>query len=189
MVRIGKRILEIPDGVEVKVEDGKVAVKGPKGVLIQSYNPAVSVKIDGNKVLTLCEARDPRSRALHGLYNSLIKNMLDGVTRGFEKTLELIGIGYRAAMQGKKLQIQIGYSHPVEVDPPEGISFEVEGATKIKVKGVDRQKVGQVAAEIRSVREIEPYKGKGIKYLGEVVRRKAGKAAKAAAGAGAAAGG
>lgn len=185
MGRIGKRILEVPGGVEVKVEDGKIMVKGPKGTLIQVYNPVVEVRSEGNRVLTLCEAEDQRLRALHGLYNSLIKNMIEGVTKGFEKKLELIGIGYRAMMQGKKLQIQIGYSHPIEVEPPEGIAFEVEGATKIKVKGIDRQRVGEVAAEIRLIREVEPYKGKGIKYAGEVVRRKAGKAAKAAGAVGA----
>jgi large subunit ribosomal protein L6 len=182
MARIGKRVLSLPKGVEVKVADGKVEVKGPLGRLVQGYNPVVEVKIEGDKISTLCEDRDTRSRALHGLYNSLIKNMIDGVTRGFEKNLELSGVGYRALMQGKKLQIQIGYSHPVEIDPPEGISFAVDGATRIKVKGIDRQMVGKVAAEIRLVRQVEPYKGKGIKYAGEAVRRKAGKAAKAAAG-------
>lgn len=174
--------MALPKGVEAKIVDGKIQVKGPLGMLTQSYNPVVSVKIEGDKVSTLCEARDTRTRALHGLYNSLIKNMIDGVTRGFEKNLELSGVGYRALLQGKKLQIQIGYSHPVEVDPPDGISFVVEGATRIKVKGIDRQLVGKVAAGIRLVRKVEPYKGKGIKYAGEVVRRKAGKAAKAAAG-------
>jgi len=179
MGRIGKRILEIPSGVEIKIEDGKILVKGPNGTLSQTYKPVVAMKIDGGKISTLCEADDPKARAMHGLYNSLIKNMIDGVTKGFEKKLEMSGVGYRAALQGKKLQIQIGYSHPVEIDPPAGITFELEGATKIKVKGIDRQQVGEMAAEIRRIREVEPYKGKGIKYLGEIVRRKAGKAAKA----------
>jgi len=185
LARIGRRILEIPGGVEVIVEDGKILVKGPKGSLSQSLKPVVSIKIEGNKVSTLCEANDPKARAMHGLYNSLIKNMIDGVTKGFEKNLEMSGVGYRAALQGKKLQIQIGYSHPVEIDPPAGITFELEGATKIKVKGIDRQQVGEVAAEIRRIREVEPYKGKGIKYFGELVRRKAGKAAKAVGATGA----
>ena len=185
MGRIGRRILEIPSGVEIKIEDGKILVKGPKGTLIQPYKPVVTMKIDGGRISTLCEADDPKARAMHGLYNSLIKNMIDGVTKGFEKNLEMSGVGYRAALQGKKLQIQIGYSHPVEVDPPAGITFELEGATKIKVKGIDRQQVGEIAAEIRRIREVEPYKGKGIKYLGERVRRKAGKAAKAVGATGA----
>lgn len=179
MGRIGKRALEIPQGVEVKVEDRKVIVKGPKGTLIQSYLPEVQVKVENNKILTICESDDRKVLALQGLYNSLIKNMLDGVTKGFEKSLDLVGVGYRAQMQGKKLQLQVGYSHPVEVDPPEGITFETEGTTRIKVKGIDKQLVGQVAAEIRKIRKVEPYKGKGIRYVGEVVRRKAGKAAKA----------
>jgi large subunit ribosomal protein L6 len=184
MGRIGRRILEIPAGVEVKVDDGKVTVKGPKGSLVQSYKPVIKIKIEGNKLSTVCEAEDSAARAMHGLYNSLIKNMLDGVTKGFEKNLDLVGVGYRALLQGKKLQLQLGYSHPVEVDPPAGVTFEMEGATRIKIKGVDRQVVGEVAANIRGLREVEPYKGKGIKYVGEVVRRKAGKAAKAVGGAG-----
>ncbi|MBI5078628.1 50S ribosomal protein L6 [Candidatus Saganbacteria bacterium] len=186
MGRIGKRALVIPKGVEVVVEGDKVRIKGPKGSIVQTCNPAVAVKVDEGKVLTLCEGADPASRSLHGLYNSLIKNMLDGVTRGFEKRLELVGVGYRAQVQGKKLQLQLGYSHPLEIDPPAGIGFEVEGATKIKVLGVDRQQVGEVAAKIRGLREVEPYKGKGVRYFGEVVRRKAGKAAKTAVGGGAA---
>ena len=177
-------MLEIPTGVEVKIENGIVLVKGPKGTLTQSYLPIIQIKVENNKVLTLCEAQDRKAAALQGLYNSLIKNMLDGVTKGFEKSLDLVGVGYRAQLQGKKLQLQIGYSHPVEVDPPEGITFETEGATRIKVKGIDRQLVGQVAAQIRKIREVEPYKGKGIRYVGEVVRRKAGKAAKAVGAAG-----
>jgi len=185
MGRIGKRILEIPSGTEVKIEGNKIMVKGPKGALTQTFLPQVQVKVEENKVFTLCESEDRKVLALQGLYNSLIKNMLDGVTKGFEKSLDLVGVGYRAQLQGKKLQLQIGYSHPVEVDPPEGIVFELESPTRVKVKGIDRQLVGQVAAEIRDIRPVEPYKGKGIRYVGEIVRRKAGKAAKAAgAGAG-----
>jgi large subunit ribosomal protein L6 len=179
MGRIGRRILEIPSGTEVKVEGDKIIVKGPKGTLTQTFLPPVQVKVEENKVFTLCESEDRKVLALQGLYNSLIKNMLEGVTKGFEKSLDLVGVGYRAQLQGKKLQLQLGFSHPVEVDPPEGVAFELESPTRIKVKGIDRQLVGQVAAEIRSIRPVEPYKGKGIRYVGEIVRRKAGKAAKA----------
>jgi large subunit ribosomal protein L6 len=185
MARIGKRILDLPKGVEIKAQDGVITVKGPKGTLLQAYRPEVKVVIDGAKISTVCEGNDSKARSLHGLYNSLLKNMLVGVTIGFQKDLELIGVGYRAQLQGKKLQLSLGFSHPVEVDPPEGVSFEVEGQTKIKVKGMDRQVVGETAAHIRSIREVEPYKGKGVRYLGEKVRKKAGKAAKTAGGAGA----
>lgn len=167
------------------MEEDKVIVKGAKGTLAQECKPEIEIKVVEGKVQTLCKLDTHHAQALQGLYNSLIQNMLDGVTKGFEKSLELIGVGYRVQLQGKKLQFTIGYSHPVEVDPPAGIVFEVEGTTKIKVKGIDRQVVGQVAAEIRGIREVEPYKGKGIKYMGEVVRRKAGKAAKATSGGGA----
>lgn len=182
MGRIGKRALAIPAGVEVKIEAGKITVKGPKGTLVQEFNPEVTVKVVDKNVLTICDSLEKRLRAQQGLYNSLIKNMMTGVTQGFEKQLELVGVGYRAQLQGKKLTFQIGYSHPVEINPPEGITFVVEGTNKIKVKGFDRQVVGQVAAQIRQVRKVEPYKGKGIKYAGEYVRRKAGKAAKATTG-------
>jgi large subunit ribosomal protein L6 len=169
--------------VEIKVQDGQVQVKGPKGTLVQAYRPAVQIKVADNKFTTVCEAGDRQELALTGTYNAIIKNMITGVTTGFEKDLEMIGVGYRAQLQGKKLLLQVGYSHPVEFEPPAGIEFVVTGTNKIKVKGADRQRVGQIAAEIRSTREVEPYKGKGIKYFGEIVRRKAGKAAKAAAGA------
>lgn len=182
MPRIGNRLLELPKGVEIKVDAGQVMIKGPKGSLIQPFDPRVEVKVVDGKVATLAPGRDKSSRSLQGLYNSLIRNMIEGVTKGFEKQLELNGVGYRAQMQGKKLNIQIGYSHPVEVEPPEGITFEVEANTRIRVKGLDKQLVGKLAAEIRAIREVEPYKGKGIKYAGEFVRKKAGKAAKAATG-------
>jgi large subunit ribosomal protein L6 len=185
MGRIGKREIEVPPGVEVKVIDGTIQVKGPKGALTQEYRPVIKIEVKDGHVLTLCQSRDPKVLALQGLYNSLVKNMILGVTNGFEKKLEMVGVGYRAAKQGKNLQISIGYSHPVIVEPPAGIELEVEGVNKITVKGVDKQLVGEIAAEIRRIREVEPYKGKGIKYAGERVRKKAGKAAKAAAGAGA----
>ncbi len=185
MARIGKRALTVPNGVEVKVIDGVIEVKGPKGTLKQAYDHRVTVKVEGGKVMTLTAGSDNESLALQGLYNSLLKNMMTGVTAGFEKDLEMVGVGYRAQMQGKALQLQAGYSHLVEFQPPAGIEFVVTGNTKIKIKGADRQLVGQVAANIRAAREVEPYKGKGIKYEGESVRRKAGKAAKAAGGGGA----
>jgi len=185
MARIGKRELIVPSGVEVKLLGGVVQVKGPKGTLTQAYDHKVTLKVEGGKVLTLIQGDDNESLALQGLYNSLLKNMITGVTTGFEKDLEMVGVGYRASLQGKKLQLQVGYSHLVEFDPPAGIEFVVTGTTKIKVKGSDRQVVGQMAANIRATREVEPYKGKGIKYANEVVRRKAGKAAKATSGGGA----
>lgn len=184
MGRIGKRLLEIPKGVEVKVSEDKVTVKGPKGMLEQKYLPQIKIEVKDNKVATLILSDDPKANALQGLYNSLIKGMIEGVTNGFEKKLEMIGVGYRVAKQGKGLQIQIGYSHPVVFEPPAGIEFATEGANKIIVKGIDKQLVGEVAASIRMTREVEPYKGKGIRYVGEQVRKKAGKAAKAAGGAG-----
>ncbi len=185
MARIGKRILTVPKGVEVKVDGSRLTVKGPKGTLLEELRPEVKVVVDGDKVSTVCGGDDARTRALHGLYNSLLKNMLDGVVQGYQKELELIGVGYRAQLQGKKLSLSLGFSHPIEIEPPEGISFEVEGQTKIRIKGISKQVVGETAAEMRKIREAEPYKGKGIRYLGEIVRKKAGKAAKAAGGAGA----
>ena len=175
--------MEIPKGVEVKVIDGTIQVKGPKGLLSQAYDHKIKIEVKDNKVATICLSNDQKVSALQGLYNSLIKNMIEGVTKGFEKKLEMVGVGYRAAKQGKSLQLQIGYSHPVIIDPPEGIELVTEGTNKITVKGTDKQLVGEIAAEIRQVREVEPYKGKGIRYAGEIVRKKAGKAAKAAAGA------
>jgi large subunit ribosomal protein L6 len=188
MGRIGRRVLAIPAEVEIKIDDGKIQVKGPKGTLTQEYLPVVKptivgkMKVEDQKFYVLCETDDRKALALQGTYNALVKNMIAGVTNGFQKELDLIGIGYRASMQGKKLQIQVGYSHPVEFEPAPGIEFAVAGNTRVIIKGPDRQQVGQVAAEIRKTREVEPYKGKGIKYKDEVVRRKAGKAAKAAAG-------
>jgi len=182
MGRIGKRSIVVPGGVEIQVKDGTILVKGPKGSLSQGYDPRIKIEVKENKVQTLCGSKDPKLLALQGLYNSLIKNMIEGVTSGYEKRLEMVGVGYRVAKQGKNLQIQIGFSHPVVIEPPEGVELVAEGANKIIVKGSDKQLVGEIAAEIRRIREVEPYKGKGIKYAGEHVRKKAGKAAKAAAG-------
>lgn len=180
MSRIGKKPVEIPKGVEVKVTGDKIMVKGPKGTANMELDPDIKVKVEDNKVVVTRDRDDRELRAKHGLWRALINNHVVGVTEGFSKSLELTGVGYRAAKQGKKLVIQIGYSHPVEVDPPDGINFELEGQTKIKVTGIDRGVVGQVAANIKAIRPVEPYKGKGIKYAGQYVRRKAGKAAKAA---------
>ena len=183
MGRIGKRIIIIPAGVEVIASEGKILVKGPKGSLQQEYNLGVKVEVNDGKVSTQVSSKDPKLAAMQGLYNSLIKNMIDGVTKGFEKRLEIEGVGYRAIQQGRNLQLQMGFSHPTIIQPPTGIDLAVEGTNKISIKGMDKQLVGALAAEIRSVREVEPYKGKGIRYAGERVRRKAGKSAKAAAGA------
>ncbi|MFA5113598.1 MAG: 50S ribosomal protein L6 [Candidatus Margulisiibacteriota bacterium] len=180
MGRIGKRALAIPAGVEVKIDNGQIQVKGPKGTLVQALRPQVAVKVEDKKLLTVCTTEERLAQAMQGMYNALIKNMFTGVTTGFQKDLDLVGVGYRAQMQGKKLQLQLGFSHPVEFEPPAGVEFAVQGNTRVIIKGADRQVVGQIAAEIRQTREVEPYKGKGIKYLGEIVRRKAGKAAKAA---------
>lgn len=184
MGRIGKRILEIPKGVEVKVIADKVVVKGPKGTLGQTYLSDIKVVIENNTVKTLCQNSSKAANALQGLYNSLIANMIKGVTEGFEKRLEIVGVGYKAAKQGNNLQLQMGYSHPVIIEAPQGIEIVVEGNTKVVVKGSDKQVVGQVAATIKQVRSVEPYKGKGIRYAGQRVRKKAGKAAKVAGGAG-----
>ena len=181
MSRIGKAPIELPKGVEVKVEGQTVRVKGPKGELSVQISPDIKVEqTDG--VLQVTRPTDqPRHRSLHGLTRALVANMVQGVNDGFQKTLELHGVGYRAQMQGKELVLAIGYSHPVNVTPPEGIEFEVDGTSKIIVRGIDKQAVGQVAADVRKIRPPEPYKGKGIRYEGEYVRRKAGKAGKAMA--------
>ncbi|MDI6732278.1 MAG: 50S ribosomal protein L6 [Candidatus Margulisbacteria bacterium] len=180
MGRIGKRIIEIPKGVEVKIEEGLVKVKGPKGEIAAGYRPQVKIVAEGGKVRTECASSDRKVLALQGLYNSLLFNMIEGVTKGFEKRLDLVGVGYRAAKQGKNLSLQMGFSHPVEIVPPEGIEIAVEGTSKVVIKGIDKQVVGELAANIRAIRPVEPYKGKGIRYEGEIVRKKAGKTAKAA---------
>ncbi|MDG4657879.1 50S ribosomal protein L6 [Ectobacillus antri] len=179
MSRIGKKILEIPAGVTVTVsENNTVTVKGPKGELSRTFNAAIAVKIEDN-ILTVERPSDQKEhRALHGTTRALIGNMVEGVTNGFQRSLELIGVGYRAQKQGNKLVLNVGYSHPVEITPEAGIEIEVPSNTKIVVKGIDKQRVGELAANIRAVRAPEPYKGKGIRYEGENVRRKEGKTAK-----------
>jgi large subunit ribosomal protein L6 len=178
MSRIGRAPVAIPSGVEVQVAGSAVSVKGPKGTLGLDAHPAMKVSVvDGTVVVE--RASDERDhRALHGLTRTLIANMVEGVTNGYAKTLEIQGVGYRAALKGSTLEIAVGFSHPVTVEPPAGISFEVPQPTRIIVSGTDKQAVGQVAANIRALRKPDPYKGKGIRYQGEYVRKKAGKAAK-----------
>ena len=182
MSRIGRMPVNVPSGVNVKVENGGVRVKGPKGELGIDVAHPISVRVEGNTVLVARPDEEKRSRQLHGLTRTLIANMVDGVTKGFARNLEIVGVGYRAQMQGKKLSLQLGFSHPVVVEPPAGITIAVEGTTKISVSGPDKQQVGQLAAQIRDIRPPEPYKGKGIRYEGERVRRKLGKAGKTAGG-------
>ncbi len=176
MSRIGKSPIALPSGVEVKVTGDVVEVKGPRGTLTQTLNEGITVSVDDGTVSVERENDERSSRALHGLLRSLINNMVVGVSEGYSKELTAVGVGYRAALKGNQLELQVGFSHPVEIDAPAGITFEVPEPTKIVVGGIDKQLVGQVAANIRAVRPPEPYKGKGIRYTDERVRRKAGKA-------------
>ncbi|MBM7865876.1 50S ribosomal protein L6 [Heliobacterium gestii] len=175
MSRIGKKPVAIPAGVNVTIEGNVVTVKGPKGELSRELHKDIIVTVEGNTVQVTRPSDDKFHRSLHGLSRTLVANMVDGVSTGFSKNLELVGVGYRAAKQGKKLVLTVGYSHPVEIDPGEGLEVEVPVPTKVIVKGIDKEKVGALAANIRAVREPEPYKGKGIKYDTEVIRRKVGK--------------
>jgi large subunit ribosomal protein L6 len=177
MSRIGKRPIEVPAGVTVSIDPGRVMVNGPLGTLQQQVPQRMQIEQDNGSVTVTRPTERGDDRALHGLTRTLIANMVEGVTRGFEKRLELQGVGYRAAMQGADLRLDVGYSHPVVMKAPQGITFEVPTPTEIVVKGVDKQQVGQMAADIRRVRPPEPYKGKGIRYQGEHVRRKVGKRA------------
>ncbi len=175
MSRIGKQPISLPKDVEFKMEGNVITVKGSKGSLSQQIPAEITVHQEDNQLIVTRPSDNKKHRAFHGLSRALIANMVDGVTNGFEKKLELVGVGYRAQMQGSKLVISIGFSHPVEVEAPEGIVFEVPAVTKITVKGIDKQLVGNTAAHIRAIRRPEPYKGKGIKYENETIRRKAGK--------------
>ena len=175
MSRIGNRIIEIPEGVSIEEKDGLITVKGPKGSLEQKLLTDITLKIDGNQI-TL-ERKNEQAKALHGTMNSIINNMIIGVSKGYEKGLEIIGVGYRFNVQGKKLVINAGYSHPVNLDIPEGITVEANSNTEITVKGIDKVLVGEFSANVRKVRQPEPYKGKGIRYKDEHVRRKEGKKA------------
>jgi large subunit ribosomal protein L6 len=175
MSRIGRMPITIPAGVDVKLKGNTLTVKGAKGTLEKEFHKDMTIKIENGKILVERPSDEKQHRALHGLTRTLINNMVTGVTQGFEKALEINGVGYRAQKQGKKLVLTLGYSHPVEMDEPAGITIEVPAQNKIIVKGIDKQAVGEFAAKIRGKREPEPYKGKGIKYETEVIRRKEGK--------------
>ena len=180
MSRIGKLPVAVPSGVDVTLNDSTVVVKGPKGQLQQRILSVVAVSIDGGQVIVTRKSDDKPGRSAHGLTRTLVANMIDGVTKGFRKSLELQGVGFRVNKAGSDLNFSLGYSHPVTYVAPDGIAFTVEGTNRLHVDGIDKQRVGQVAAEIRNLRPPEPYKGKGIRYSGEVVRKKLGKAGKAA---------
>ena len=177
MSRIGKRPIEVPAGVIVSVDPGRVTVSGPKGELRTAVPQRMKIEQEDGVITVTRPTERGDDRALHGLTRTLVANMVEGVTNGFEKRLEIQGVGYRAAMSGTNLELQVGYSHPVRVTPRQGIEFEVPAPTQVVVRGIDKQLVGQTAAEIRKVRPPEPYKGKGIRYEGEYVRRKVGKRA------------
>ena len=181
MSRIGKRPVEIPNGTKVNLEqDNLITVQGPKGKLVKTFPKDINIEIiEDDKIIHVTPKKDDKTgRSLHGLCRTLLANMVDGVNKGFSKNLEIVGVGYKVQMQGTKLILNMGYSHPVEFDPPEGITISVEGVNKVSVNGIDKELVGNVAAKIRQVRKVEPYKGKGIRYAGEKVRRKVGKAKK-----------
>ena len=180
MSRIGKKPIQIPPGVEVKIEGNKVMVKGPKGELSREFRPEIGFEIKEGKVFVFPKIETKITKALWGTYRQLIFNMIEGVTKGYEKKLEIEGLGYRASMEGENLVLRVGYSHPVTVTPPKGIKISVE-KNIITVSGIDKELVGQIAANIKKVKPAEPYKGKGIKYLGEKIRRKVGKKTTAAA--------
>jgi large subunit ribosomal protein L6 len=176
--RIGKKVIELPAGVEFNNNDNVITVKGPKGTLTREFHKDMIIKQEEAQLTVERPTDNKLHRSLHGTTRSVLNNMVEGVTKGFEKNLELVGVGYRAAKAGNKLTLSLGFSHPVEIEPEAGIEFDVPAQTKVIIKGINKEQVGQVAAKIRSLREPEPYKGKGIKYEGEVVRRKVGKTGK-----------
>ena len=178
MSRIGRKPIAIPAGVEVKLDANVITVKGAKGTLTQEFHPDMKVSVNGAEIIVERPSDVKEHRALHGLTRTLIANMVEGVTNGFKKQLEISGVGYRAQLQGKKLVMNLGYSHMVEVDPIDGITIEVPGANTVVVSGADKQLVGQFAADLRAKRPPEPYKGAGIRYADEVIKRKEGKAGK-----------
>ncbi|ARU61080.1 50S ribosomal protein L6 [Tumebacillus avium] len=178
MSRIGRKVIELPAGVEVTQNGASVTVKGPKGTLTREFHKDMAIKVEGTQVVVERPSDNKLHRSLHGTTRSVLNNMVEGVSKGFEKNLELVGVGYRAAKAGDKVTLSLGFSHPVEIVPEEGIEIDVPAATKLTIKGINKERVGQVAAQIRSLREPEPYKGKGIKYENEVVRRKVGKTGK-----------
>jgi large subunit ribosomal protein L6 len=178
MSRIGRLPIDIPAGVTVTIDGQQVAVKGPKGELALAIKAPIAATVEENQVLVTRPDDERESRSLHGLTRTLIANQIIGVTTGYSKSLEVVGTGYRVAAKGSGVEFALGYSHPISVEPPAGITFTVEGNNKLTVNGIDKQAVGEVAANIRKLRKPEPYKGKGVRYAGEVVRRKAGKSGK-----------
>ena len=178
MSRIGRLPIAVPATVDVTIDGRTVTVKGPKGTLTRALHPDMSLTREDGTLVVTRPTEQKTHKQLHGLTRTLVNNMVIGVSDGYRKGLEITGVGYRAALNGRKLQLNLGYSHPIEIDPPEGITFEVETPTRLAVVGIDKELVGQLAAQVRSTRKPEPYKGKGVRYAGEQVRRKAGKAGK-----------
>ena len=178
MSRIGKSPIPVPSGVDVTLSGRSVTVKGPKGTLSRALHPDMTISREDGTLVVTRPTEQKTHKQLHGLTRTLVNNMVVGVTDGYRKGLEITGVGYRAALSGKKLQLNLGYSHQIEIDPPEGITFELENPTRLAVVGIDKELVGQIAAKVRSTRKPEPYKGKGVRYAGEYIRRKAGKAGK-----------
>jgi large subunit ribosomal protein L6 len=176
MSRIGRKPIPVPSGVDVSIDGSTVRVKGPKGELVRELTPTIAVRREGEELVVERPSDDPEHRSLHGLTRTLVANMIQGVTEGYKKTLEIVGVGYRAENRPFGLNFNLGYSHPIEYRAPEGINLHAASPTVVEVTGINKEVVGQVAAEIRSLRPPEPYKGKGVKYQGEVIRRKAGKA-------------
>ena len=178
MSRIGRLPIPVPSTVDVTIDGRIVTVTGPKGVLTRSLHPDMTVSREDANLVVTRPTEQKTHKQLHGLTRTLVNNMIVGVTDGYRKGIEITGVGYRAALVGRKLTLNLGYSHPIEINPPEGISFEVENPTRLSVVGIDKELVGQIAAKVRATRKPEPYKGKGVRYAGEVIRRKAGKAGK-----------
>src|SRR5437763_4569112 len=181
MSRIGRKPIELPSSVSVSIDPGRVMVNGPLGALTQQVPARIKIEQRDGEIVVTRPTERGEDRALHGLTRTLVANMVEGVTKGYEKRLEIVGVGYRAALKGSDLELALGFSHPVNIPAPEGIEFEVPSPTRITIRGNDKQAVGEIAANIRKIRKPEPYKGKGIRYEGEYVRKKAGKAAKGAA--------
>ena len=178
MSRIGRLPVPVPSGVDVSIDGRRLTIKGPKGELSRELHPDMLVAREDDRIVVTRPTEQKHHKQLHGLTRTLVNNMVTGVTTGYRKGLEITGVGYRATLVGQKLQLSLGYSHPVEIDPPNGITFELENPTRLAVVGIDKELVGQVAASVRATRKPEPYKGKGVRYAGERVRRKAGKAGK-----------
>ncbi|NLJ84372.1 MAG: 50S ribosomal protein L6 [Halanaerobiaceae bacterium] len=175
MSRIGKKPIDIPEKVDVKIDGNSVTVKGPKGELSREFSPLINIELVDNQLLLTRKEESREANSMHGLSRSLLENMVIGVSEGYEKKLEMVGVGYSARVEGKNLVLEVGYSHPVTIEAEDNIEFEVERNTRISVRGIDKQRVGEIAAQIRAVRAPEPYKGKGIKYIDEHIRRKVGK--------------